>query len=73
MPWLDHSAINSLRSYGWPGNVRELENVLQRALVLAEDGVITAADILIDNALQTTCEGPQRSMIDAFRQSAAQA
>ena len=73
MPWLDHGAIKSLRGYGWPGNVRELENVLQRALVLAEDGVITAADILIDNALQATSDGPQRTMIDAFRQSAAQA
>jgi two-component system response regulator FlrC len=73
MPWLDHGAIKSLRGYGWPGNVRELENVLQRALVLAEDGVITASDILIDNALQPIGEGPQRTMIDAFRQSAAQA
>ena len=73
MPWLEDGAINALRGYSWPGNVRELENVLQRALVLAEDGVITASDILIDNALQTAGEGPQRSMIDAFRQSAAQA
>ena len=73
MPWLEDGAINALRGYSWPGNVRELENVLQRALVLAEDGVITASDILIDNALQTVGEGPQRSMIDAFRQSAARA
>ena len=73
MPWLDHCAIKSLRGYGWPGNVRELEKVLQRALVLAEDGVITASDILIDNGLQTMCAGPQRTMIDAFRQSAARA
>ena len=73
MPWLDQGAIKSLRGYSWPGNVRELENVLQRALVLAEDGVITASDILIDTALQTVGEGPQRTMVDAFRQSAAQA
>jgi two-component system response regulator FlrC len=73
MPWLDQGAIKSLRGYSWPGNVRELENVLQRALVLAENGVITASDILIDNALQTYGEGPQRTMVDAFRQSAAQA
>ena len=73
MPWLDQGAIKALRGYGWPGNVRELENVLQRALVLAENGVITASDILIDNALQTVGEGPQRTMVDAFRQSAAQA
>ena len=62
-----------LRGYGWPGNVRELENVLQRALVLAEDGVITASDILIDSALRPTGDAQQRTMIDAFRQSAAQA
>ena len=73
MPWLDQGAVSALRGYGWPGNVRELENVLQRALVLAEDGVITAGDILIDNALQDVPTGPQRTMIDAFRQSAAQA
>ena len=69
----DQGAIKSLRGYGWPGNVRELENVLQRALVLADNGIITASDILIDNALQPVGEGPQRTMIDAFRQSAAQA
>ena len=73
MPWLDSGAIDTLRGYHWPGNVRELENVLQRALVLAEEGVITADDILIDNTLQQVPGGAQRSMIDAFRQSAAQA
>ena len=73
MPWLDQGAVNALRGYSWPGNVRELENVLQRALVLADDGVIAAGDILIDNALQEVPSGPQRTMIDAFRQSAAQA
>jgi len=72
-PWLDQGAVKALRGYSWPGNVRELENVLQRALVLAEDGVITAGDILIDSALQDVPVGPQRTMIDAFRQSAAQA
>ncbi|TRW89629.1 sigma 54-interacting transcriptional regulator [Candidatus Methylobacter oryzae] len=33
-------AINMLLCYHWPGNVRELENVIARAMVLAEDGVI---------------------------------
>jgi two-component system response regulator FlrC len=35
-------------NYGWPGNVRELENVLQRALVLCSDNMITAGDIMVD-------------------------
>ena len=52
---------------------RHRQLVDERALVLAEDGVITDSDILIDNALQNNFEGPQRTMIDAFRQSAAQA
>ncbi len=33
-------ALNMLMSYHWPGNVRELENVIERAMLLAEDGVI---------------------------------
>ena len=73
MPWLDKSAIEILREYSWPGNVRELENVLQRALVLADGGIITAAEILIDNALHAVADAPDRTMIDAFRQSAARA
>ena len=27
-------------AYAWPGNVRELQNVIERAVVLAEDGVL---------------------------------
>jgi two-component system response regulator AtoC len=34
-----------LVSYSWPGNVRELENVLDRALILADDYYITIADL----------------------------
>jgi len=33
-------ALNMLMDYHWPGNVRELENVIERSVILAEDGVI---------------------------------
>jgi Nif-specific regulatory protein len=33
-------AIDMLMSYHWPGNVRELENVIERGVVLCDDGVI---------------------------------
>ncbi|SMB92770.1 Transcriptional regulator containing PAS, AAA-type ATPase, and DNA-binding Fis domains [Thermanaeromonas toyohensis ToBE] len=34
---LTPAARECLLSYSWPGNVRELENVLERAVILAED------------------------------------
>jgi DNA-binding NtrC family response regulator len=33
-------ALAMLESYSWPGNVRELENVIQRAIILAEGNSI---------------------------------
>jgi Nif-specific regulatory protein len=33
-------ALNMLLAYSWPGNVRELENVIERSVILSEDGVI---------------------------------
>ncbi|RMF76959.1 MAG: sigma-54-dependent Fis family transcriptional regulator, partial [Acidobacteria bacterium] len=38
-------ALDVLRAWDWPGNVRELENVIERAVTLAEGGEITAADL----------------------------
>jgi DNA-binding NtrC family response regulator len=38
-------AIAELRKYGWPGNVRELRNVVERLILLASDGDITAVDV----------------------------
>ncbi|MCI0350159.1 MAG: sigma 54-interacting transcriptional regulator, partial [Acidobacteriales bacterium] len=35
-------AMELLRLYSWPGNVRELKNVMERAMVLASKGGITA-------------------------------
>lgn len=39
------SALDALMAYDWPGNVRELENVVERALVLAEHEVLRADDL----------------------------
>ncbi len=32
--------MSRLLEYSWPGNVRELENMIERALVLAEDSLL---------------------------------
>ena len=73
IPWLDEGATTVLQNYGWPGNVRELENVLQRALVLADAGVISASDILIDDEALIAGDLQKSAVLDAFRQNAAHA
>ena len=42
---LDPGVEELLLSYDWPGNVRELENVIDRALIMADKGRITLADL----------------------------
>jgi DNA-binding NtrC family response regulator len=38
-------ALECMAGYAWPGNVRELENVVERAVVLAQSAEITLADL----------------------------
>jgi DNA-binding NtrC family response regulator len=38
-------AIAELRRYGWPGNVRELRNVVERLVLLAGEGAVSAAEV----------------------------
>ncbi|MCU1292124.1 MAG: Sigma-54 dependent transcriptional regulator (modular protein) [Bryobacterales bacterium] len=33
-------AMETMMDYSWPGNVRELQNFVERAVILAEDGVL---------------------------------
>ena len=44
-------AMDRLMGYGFPGNVRELLNILQQALALSPDGIITAKHIRLDYRL----------------------
>jgi len=41
----DPAALKRMASYGWPGNVRELENVVERAMVLADGDRIEVDDL----------------------------
>lgn len=38
-------AFSLLEQYTWPGNIRQLENVVERAVILVETGVITERNI----------------------------
>ena len=39
-----------LQKYAWPGNVRELENIIQRAVLLADRDQIYAEDLELDDS-----------------------
>lgn len=45
IPEFDEQSMNLLLSYEWPGNVRELENVIERSIVLADNGVIGISNL----------------------------
>jgi two-component system NtrC family response regulator len=42
---LQPDAVDAIDAYAWPGNVRELENVIKRAVIMADGSEITATDI----------------------------
>jgi two-component system NtrC family response regulator len=52
VPGVSREAKDLLLSYPWPGNVRELRNALERAAILSDGGLITAADLPIGVARQ---------------------
>jgi transcriptional regulator with GAF, ATPase, and Fis domain len=61
--------MSALCSYQWPGNVRELQNLIERAVILSNDGVLpnplSAAEIhsIIDAPAATTLRDSERSLI----------
>jgi DNA-binding NtrC family response regulator len=57
------SAMNLLMNHDWPGNVRELENVVHRAVILADDKIIRQGHLvnLIDMLPRIDLEVPRTS------------
>jgi len=45
VPTLTDDAVRALESHRWPGNVRELQNMLKRAVIMADEDRIAAADL----------------------------
>jgi len=45
-PRLHDNILDALNHYDFPGNIRELEHMLEQAVALVQNGVITADDLL---------------------------
>jgi two-component system response regulator FlrC len=65
IPKLTAAARSKLLQHAWPGNVRELENVIQRALILAEPAQIDAIDLMIEQDQPFTHNSGQAT-VDKF-------
>jgi two-component system response regulator PilR (NtrC family) len=51
-PGISKSAVEALMDYSFPGNVRELENILERALALADNNIIEKDDLALNKQAQ---------------------
>ena len=61
-PALDKQALSALSNYKFPGNIRELENILERALAMAENDIVTLEDLHLKPDQDATTE--ENSSID---------
>lgn len=55
----DNTALNKLRGYSYPGNVRELQYTIERAVIMADDQMLKADDLLF-----SVLESPGENIID---------
>ncbi len=72
---ITQGAIESLMEYDWPGNVRELENVLESAVVMAEEDLISEEhlnimeDLTWDGNSSATQELPELTLRDQLEKA----
>jgi DNA-binding NtrC family response regulator len=50
-------AIDRLTAFDWPGNIRQLQNEVQRAVLLSEGDLVSAADLSITNVKAGPSDG----------------
>jgi transcriptional regulator with GAF, ATPase, and Fis domain len=61
--------MSALCSYDWPGNVRELQNLIERAVILATNGVLpnplplSGPQVVISTVPPTTLRDSERALI----------
>jgi len=48
MPSLSREVLELMKKYAWPGNIRELRNIVERAVLLCNQGIITLAQLPVE-------------------------
>ena len=61
---LHEGVIEALTAYDFPGNIRELEHMLEQAVALIQNGVITADDLIPPPSLMPRSERGGRALSD---------
>lgn len=64
MPLLKQRHVMQLQRYSWPGNVRELQNVMERAAITAQNGVLTL-DVPQSDKLPKSTSDPMRNSVES--------
>ena len=67
---IPEDTLNAFRSYPWPGNIRELQNVIERAVILSNDGILPntlqatgASELASASRAHTTLRDSERALI----------
>jgi formate hydrogenlyase transcriptional activator len=66
---IPHDTMSALSSYQWPGNIRELQNLIERAVILSNDGVLpnplpaAGPQGVISRAVAPTLKDSERTLI----------
>jgi len=60
-PQIDKQALSLLQAYSFPGNIRELRNILERARLFADDGVIRVQHLPTEVAGEGTVVAQRRA------------
>jgi DNA-binding NtrC family response regulator len=63
VPVISEEAIEALQHYQWPGNIRELSHMMERAIFLCQEQLITATDLGLASQ-QGIVAGAESSLID---------
>ncbi len=69
---ISSEAISTMLRYHWPGNVREVENVIERAVILTEEKIISSENVSITPQGGAQCPPPAEGLMEGYSVKEAQ-